>query len=112
MRFVDDLEYRMKPPFWNDTFFARLPNQSFFVTDTSGKVAVNRLVRFEELNETFPAVCQEFGLKDVVLPHVNKTKSKSEKTPYQDYYQETGALDLVRELYADDFENFGYPKHL
>ncbi len=112
MRFVDDLEYRMKPPFWNDTFFARLPNQRFFVTDKSGEVAVCCIVRFEKLNEAFPAVCREFGLKDVVLPQVNKTTSKSDKTPYQDYYQETGALDLVRELYADDFENFDYPKHL
>ena len=95
MSFSEYLDYRAKPPFWNDTFFARLPNQSFFVTDATGQIA------------DFPDACAELGLNGVELPHVNKTKSKSGKRPFQDYYDE-GSLQQVRALYADDFRLLGY----
>jgi len=111
MSFSDYLEYRAKPPFWNDTFFARLPNQSFFLTDASGAIAVDRLVRFEELATDFPAACREIGLGDIELPHVNKTKSKTGRIPYQDYYDDR-SVDQVLKLYADDFRLLGYEPRL
>jgi len=111
MSFSEYLDYRAKPPFWNDTFFARLPNQSYFLTDAKGEIAVDRLVRFEDLATDFPAACREFGLGEIALPHVNKTKSKSDKKPYQDYYDER-AIDGVLKLYDDDFRLLGYPRSL
>ena len=111
MSFAESLDYRMKPPFWNDTFFARLPNQSFFLTDDLGAIAVDRLVRFEDLATDFPAACREIGLGEIQLPHVNKTKSKTDKKPYQEYYNEE-AVERVMMLYADDFRLFGYPRSL
>lgn len=111
MRFPDYLDYRAKPPFWNDTFFARLPNQSYFLTDPSGAIAVDRIVRFEEIGTDFKSACEEIGLHGVDLPHVNKTKSKSKKRPFQDYY-DTTAIQKVRSLYADDFRLLGYDTEL
>lgn len=111
MSFSEYLDYRAKLPFWNDTFFARLPNQSYFVADASGGLAVNRLVRFEELATDFPAACREIGIEDVSLPHINKTKSKSEKRPFQSYYDDT-SIRQVQKLYADDFRLFGYASEL
>lgn len=47
--FREYLEYRMKPPFWNDTLFARLPDQSCFLTGHDGNICVKRLIQFENL---------------------------------------------------------------
>lgn len=111
MSFSEYLDYRAKPPFWNDTFFARLPNQSYFLTDAKGEIAVGRLVRFEELSTDFPAACLEIGLGEIELPHVNKTKSKTEKKPYRDYYDDN-SVKKVLSLYADDFRLLGYEPSL
>ncbi len=111
MPFSDYLEYRMKPPFWNDTFFARLPNQSFFLTDDAGDLVVDHLIRFENLNQEFPATMEKLGLGPLQLPHVNKTISKSEKKPTSAYYDDR-AIDLVHRLYGKDFDLLGYSRDL
>lgn len=59
MSFADYLRYRMKPPFWNDTFFARLPNQSYFLADDDDSLLVHRLLRFESLADDFDALALE-----------------------------------------------------
>lgn len=110
MSFADYLEYRMKPPFWNDTFFARLPNQSFFVAH-EGKLAVDRLVRFENLAVEFPAATAEIGFGEIAIPHVNRTKSKSDARPFHSYYDDR-SLALVLELYDEDFRLLDYPRTL
>ena len=111
MPFADYLEYRMKPPFWNDTFFARLPNQSYFLTDIGGHLVIDRLIRFENLADDFSETMQSLGLGEVTIPHVNKTKSKSEKTPFQSYYDDQ-SIALVNKLYKEDFDLLGYRRDL
>jgi hypothetical protein len=69
----------------------------------NGKVAVDRIIRFEKLNEGFGDLCKELGIPDIKLPHLNKTKH----THYTDYYDDD-LRDLVAEKYAKDIEVFGY----
>lgn len=109
MSFADYLRYRMKPPFWNDTFFARLPNQSFFLADDDDTLLVHRVLRFESLADDFDALARDLGLGDVSLRRENATISRADKRPWQDYYaKEPAAKALADQLYARDFKLLGY----
>jgi Sulfotransferase family len=107
MSFRDYLEYRMKPPFWNDTIFARMPDQCYYLMDGDGKIAVNRLVRFEQLGTELESLSRDLKLPDFNLRHVNKTQAA--KKPMDDYFDAT-TIDLVRRIYDRDFDALGYSR--
>lgn len=107
MRFADYLRYRMKPPFWNDTFFARLPNQSYFLADAQGQLLVQRVLRFESLADDFDALARDLRLGDVRLERKKPTLSRADKRPWQSYYDDE-AKALADQLYAQDFKLLGY----
>lgn len=107
MSFEEYLAYRMKPPFWNDTIFARMPDQSWYLTDAEGRMAVDRLIRFERLGADFARLVADLGLEGAELRHVNKTRAKTDKRPFQSYYDAT-TEEMVRKIYARDFDLLGY----
>ncbi len=109
MSFEEYLAYRMKPPFWNDTIFARMPDQAYYLTDAEGALAVTRLIRFERLGEELAALAAELELPDFRLRHVNRTKAP--KKPYREYYDAT-TEEMVRQIYARDFSLLGYAPEL
>lgn len=111
MTFEEYLAYRMKKPFWNNTFFARQPNQSWFVTDAARKLMVDRVMYFETLQADFDRLVADLALEGAELKHINRTKAKSEKKPYTAYYDAT-TEDMVRRYYAADFATFGYSDRL
>lgn len=111
MSFEQYLDYRAKHPFWNDTFFARQPDQSWFLLDAEGRIAVDRIMRFETPGADFATLKADLGLEGAELRHINRTKAKSDKRPFQSYYDAT-TLDMVRSIYARDFDLLGYPRDL
>jgi Sulfotransferase family len=111
MTFEEYLDYRRKPPFWNDTFFARQPNQSWFLTAPEGALLVDRVMYFESLNADFDALVADLGLTGAELRHINRTKAKSEKRPYADYYDAT-TTEMVLSYYSADFDLLGYSRDI
>lgn len=109
LTFKEYLEYRMRPPFWNDTIFARMPDQSYYLTDADGRLAVKRLVRFENLGADLEQLSEELKLPDFSLRHVNKTKA--DRKPMENYYSDA-TVDMVRQIYDRDFDLLGYSRDL
>lgn len=107
MSFVEYLKYRQGTPIWNDTIFAKMPAQSYYLTDATGAVVVDRLVRFENLSAELEQLSVDLKLPDFALRHVNKTKA--DKKPTADYYTDE-AEDLVRAIYEPDFDLAGYSR--
>ncbi|MEP2533124.1 sulfotransferase family 2 domain-containing protein [Shimia sp.] len=107
MSFADYLRYRMKKPFWNDTFFARLPDQAHFLIDENGALLVHRLMKFESLADDFDAMAHDLGMGDVTLRRVNETKSRTDKRPWKIYF-DSESKELADTLYARDFALLGY----
>lgn len=109
MSFQEYLEYRSKPPFWNDTIFARMPAQCYYLTDKNGNIVVDRLVYFENLNSELTQLAGDLKLPDFQLRHVNKTKA--DRKAFHTYYNDQTA-SLVRKIYAPDFDALGYSMDL
>lgn len=111
LSFEDYLADRQKRPFLKHTIFVRMPDQAHFVLDADGRLAVNRILRFETLAADWAGVTSEIGLPGLELLYVNKTKAKSDRKPYTAYYTPE-TEQTVRRLYRRDFELFGYADRL
>lgn len=73
-----------------------------FICDDDGRVLVDFVGRYEQLEEDWAKVC-EIGGCPCSLSHERNT----ERRPYQEYYSAEQREEL-RKLYAKDIELFGY----
>jgi hypothetical protein len=64
---------------------------------------VNRIIRFEQLNDDFPAVCADLGIPAEPLPRYNR----SDREHYSKYYDDE-LRELVAERFAEEIARFGY----
>ena len=93
---VYDEKHFMRPrPYFEDYVTY---TQTFFLTNSEGVITADKIYRFENLAE----LEADFELS---LPNENKGGYTSEDY-YEDYTPE--AIELVKEIYAKDFENFNY----
>lgn len=70
---------------------------------TDAPRSLNRIGRFETLNEDFAKISQHLGINPL-LPHRNKSKREE---GYRQYYCDT-TRELVEAFYKEDLENFNY----
>lgn len=76
--------------------------QTEWLADTDGRILVDEIVRFENLDEGFARVMQKIG-KGVTLPHLRKSKHDH----YRDYY-DTETAAIIHNYFKKDIDNFGY----
>lgn len=98
---------------WNRADFIRFvdevsPMLSYLdQVSTSGSVesrlGVNRLLRFDRLQEDFSLLCHDLGLPQQVLPHRNA----SSRRHYSEYY-DSQLVELVARKCAASIEYFGF----
>lgn len=87
---------------WNNWNFTK--TQYAKITDSSGKVIVSKVYRFESFHEVLPDVTSIIGVDaPSVVPHANA----SERKPYQNYYDDS-ARKFVEVNFRKDLEYFGY----
>ena len=83
----------------NPKFF--LP-QTDWITDQNGRILVDEIVHFENLDAEFSQVMKKLG-KRITLPHLRKSKHGH----YRDYY-DTETAAIIHDYFQKDIENFGY----
>lgn len=89
-----------------DTFYYNNPRmfmpQIDWIADENGKILVDKIIHFENLNAEFGEVLQKLA-RNTTLPHVKKSGHQH----YREYYdQET--IEIVRNWFERDIERFGY----
>ena len=72
-----------------------------WISDKNGQIIVNKICRFENLQEDFSAICQIVGPPIITLPHLLKTK----RYDYRDFYT-SDLVIKVNDLYGDEIELF------
>ncbi len=73
-----------------------------FVTDRHGRLLIDFVGRFENLETDFATICRRLGL-DATLPHTNRSPHKD----YREYYTDQWR-DLVAQHVQRDCDLFGY----
>jgi chondroitin 4-sulfotransferase 11 len=80
--------------------------QAEFLFDENGTQLVDFVGRFERLQADFEAACRQAGLVPSPLPHKKKSHKRRGVTSGELYTARSRRM--VRELFAADFDRFGY----
>ena len=78
--------------------------QSDYITDNTGQIIVDKVIRFEQFRRDFKEVCAILDLRIGSFPHVRKAIRK----PYKEYYNTTESIASVRNMFAKDINRFEY----
>ncbi len=78
--------------------------QSDYLIDLHGKVIVDFIGHYENLQEDFNEACRRIGIKPFDLPHKRKAKDRDD---YRRYYDDETA-ELVAAHFRKDIELLGY----
>ena len=89
----------------NDAFrrLVLLRTQAGLLVDEDGRLGVDFLGRYENLQHSFAAICQRIGLPAQPLPVMNAATH----APYETYYDDE-LYRLVTDFYRRDFELLDY----
>lgn len=79
-------------------------DQHQWLANKNGKLLVDHVGKFENLNEDLKRIC---SIIDVPTPELPWLKKSSDKQPYATYYNDTTA-GMVRDRCKKDFELFDY----
>ena len=77
--------------------------QTYWISDFDGRIPLDYIIRFEDLESGFREVAARLGDETLSLPYQNKGGSGS----YRDRYDHDTAA-MVREYYREEIEIFGY----
>lgn len=77
--------------------------QSDWLVDSQGKLIVDFIGRFENMQEDYEKLSRQLGSKTKSLMHLNKT----EREDYLDYYDDE-CREIVASFYQGDLERFDY----
>lgn len=111
MSFSDYLDFRLAPPLFPPTpIFARMRDQTEFLTDRRGMVVVRRILHLEQLAEEFGSLLCDLGLPLIDLGSERRRANRIDDV--SSYYSSGVVIDKLRRIYARDFSNFGYRNSL
>jgi len=95
------LAYGEKAPEYYDKPKMFMPQWNWLI-DGKGKLLVDYIGRFENLQADFAQVCLRLN-RQAELPHLKK----SERGDYREYYN-AASIEIVRQWFKSDIEKFGY----
>jgi len=78
-------------------------HQHVFLEDEKGKIAVDFIGRFENIDEDFKIITDKLGINRIL----KKTNTSQRKKNYRDYYDEE-TKEIVNEVYKKDIQLFNY----
>ena len=74
----------------------------------NGKVAMDKICRFESLQKDFNEICQRFNLELKNLSKFRKNQFKGNAFKYTDFYTSREMVDIIRKFYYRDVDFFNY----
>jgi len=95
------LTYGNKAPLYYDIPKMFMP-QLDWITDHEGKILVDFICRFENLNNDFSVLCEKLG-RNATLPHINSSKHGN----YREYYDDD-TIEIIAKSFSRDIEKFVY----
>ena len=102
---VPNFDRDMRNPLFRMTEYVRMDNWGIYAEGE--RIIVDRVLRYEELDETLPALFSELGVTEkIALPRA-RSGHRDEGRHYRDEYS-PATRDLVARWYRREIEAFGY----
>ena len=83
--------------------FRHIQNQCDWLENDKGEIKLDKIVRFEQIDQGFTGVCADLGIEGRKLPHRNRSKHKDYRTYYDERTRET-----ANRMFSRDIREFGY----
>lgn len=96
-----ELAYGRRDPRYHDKPRMFMP-QSEWLCDEEGRLMVDFVGHFENLESDFAVVCDRIGV-NASLPHLKRSGNHDYRRLYDDHTR-----DIVARVFASDLERFGY----
>jgi hypothetical protein len=93
----------------NYTYIHTHQSQTTNMIDNDKQFVVDFVGRFENLENDFVKVLMQIGFVENEIVHDKTKLNESNHGDYKTYYDQQ-TLEIVNNLYADDFDRFGYVK--
>lgn len=104
-RHVAGLTFEGYLEFLESRRWRRDPTQRFRVADGRGRLLCKSVLRFESLDADYARLRARLGLPHgAPLPRHNASRHR----PWREYYQRRATRDALVDLFAADFDAFGY----
>ena len=85
----------------------RLKRKGLELYSIDGKVAVDRIYRFENISEELESICERLGItEELQLPHA-KSRFRKDKRSYRDIL-DTEQQNRIADMFSDEIELMGY----
>ena len=106
MKFREYIAFYEKNEHFNPDHWRR--NQMDWL-QIDGKIAVDKVMRFEDLENDYKELCEKLGIKNSALQHRNR--SRHETDTWQRYYNDDNVREIVKRRYSKDFAYFYQQLH-
>jgi hypothetical protein len=77
------------------------------IIDEKGKIDINFIGKFENLENDFQTILKNIGIK-IFIHEVSKSMNKRDHLRFDEYYDQN-TLNIVNHLLKEDFKNLDYP---
>ncbi len=77
--------------------------QTYWIKNFNGQVALDCIIRFENIDSEYKDVANALQVPNIELPRLNKGRTQN----YQEYY-DNAAINLVLKTYQEEIDMFGY----
>ena len=81
-----------------------MASQAEWLKNTRGRVNLNFIGKFENLQEDFDKLCDKIGKKRVKLLEAKKLN----KRPHYSSFYDDESISIIERLYEDDIKRFNY----
>ncbi len=78
--------------------------QSDYLVDLQGQLCMDRIGKYESLQQDFDAICERVGIVPPSLPHIRQAKDRED---YRSYYNDELA-EAVGRYFSKDIQILGY----
>ena len=79
-------------------------SQTEWLKNTRGRVSLDFIGRFENLQEDFDSICDKIGKKKIKLLEAKKLN----KRPHYSSFYDDESMGIIERLYKDDIKRFNY----
>ena len=79
-------------------------SQTEWLKNTRGRVSLDFIGRFENLQEDFDSICDKIGKKKIKLLEAKKLN----KRPHYSSFYDDESISIIERLYKDDIKRFNY----
>jgi hypothetical protein len=82
--------------------------QTFWIKDFDGKIPLDAIVKFENLDQEMPRVLEGLGFADTTLPHLlNTPEGRTTEVDYREIYNSTSHA-IITERYREEIDLFNF----